>query len=153
MLYERLPDELHLLAVVEQLPLHRRAEPPRQEIECLCLVFHGAFAELRDALRQPVDGAQPVFAIGHHELGGAGRGRCAHIGHEIRNREVDLVAHGADDRDRAVGNPARQFFVIECPQVFEGPATAADDQHVALVATNRGVQCLDQLARREVALH
>src|SRR5207247_10810553 len=47
--------------------------------------------------------------------------RCggARVGHEVGDREVDLVAHGRDDRDRRRRDRPRRYLLVECPQVLE----------------------------------
>ena len=91
--------------------------------------------------------------VRHHDLGGSRWSWCAHVGNKIRDREIHFMAHGADDGQRAVGDSARQLLVVECPQVFERAATTADDQHVAFIPANGGLERVDQFAGRRIALH
>ena len=90
--------------------------------------------------------------IGHGEFGRAGGSRCSYIGDKISDREINLVPDSANDRNRAIDDSPGQFLLIERPQVFERATTAPDDQYVTLVATNRGVECGDQLGYCGVAL-
>src|SRR5690606_1594617 len=41
--------------------------------------------------------ARPLRTIGCDELGSAGRCRCAHVRHEIGNREIDFMADAAHE--------------------------------------------------------
>ena len=73
---------------------------------------------------------EEFVARADHHLGGGGGSRGAQVGHEIGNRDIGLVAHRGDHRDRAGGDGARHRLFIERPQVFERSPAAADNHHV-----------------------
>src|ERR1043166_4872316 len=52
------------------------------------------------------------------------------IGHEIGDGEIDFVADGADDGDGAGEDCTGDHFFVECPEVFDRSAAAADDEQV-----------------------
>jgi hypothetical protein len=53
------------------------------------------------------------------------------IGGKVGNREVGFVTDAADHRQRTGADRPRHGLVVECPEVFDAAATAADDQHFA----------------------
>ena len=71
-------------------------------------------------------------AVGHHERRGGGRRGRAHVGDEVADREVGLVAHARHDRQRRLEHRARDDLLVERPQVLDRAAAARDDQHVDL---------------------
>ncbi len=66
--------------------------------------------------------------VGHQPLGGGGRGGGAHVGGEIRQGDIHLMAHGRHHRQTGVEDGPGQVLVVECPQVFQA-AAASGDQH------------------------
>src|SRR3954464_6897023 len=56
------------------------------------------------------------------QLRGGGGGGRAHVGAEVRDGEVHLVADGAHHRHRAGGDGARHHLLVEGPQVFQAAA-------------------------------
>ena len=68
--------------------------------------------------------------VGHDERRrGRRRGR-AHVGDEVADGEVGLVAHAGHDRQRRREHRARDGLLVERPQVLDRAAAARDDQHV-----------------------
>ena len=96
-----------------------RDQPPAQLLE----FAHLALKPLRDGLGQAL--AQLRHARLHFEhvrrnqLGRRRRGRGAQVGDQIGDREIDLMADRAHDRNTRVINGARHGFFVERPQVFE----------------------------------
>ena len=66
----------------------------------------------------------------HRHLGGAGRRRRAHVGGEVDQRPVGLVADRRDERDRARRRGAHDDLLVEAPEILDRAAAARDDQHV-----------------------
>src|SRR5580700_10670755 len=87
---------------------------------------------------------QPLTGIGNYQLCGAGRGWRAQVSHEIRDREVDLVADAGHDWNRAAEYRARHALVVEGPQILERAAAARDNQHIALCARSSELDRGDQ---------
>ncbi len=69
--------------------------------------------------------------VGHGEFGGGAGSWGALVGGEVGDGEIDFVADGGDDWDRARGDGAGDGFLVEAPKVFERATTAADDEEVA----------------------
>ena len=58
---------------------------------------------------------------------GRRRGRCrAVIGNKIGNRDIDFMAHGADDWQSTGKDRAGHRFFIKTPKVLQRSATASD---------------------------
>ncbi|OQV66283.1 hypothetical protein AK51_10420 [Serratia nematodiphila DZ0503SBS1] len=66
-------------------------------------------------------------------------GLRAQVGNEVGDGDVGFMADGADDRNAAGEDRPRHAFVVEAPQIFQRTAAAADDQHVAFVASVGGL--------------
>ena len=79
-----------------------------------------------EPLPQPADVRQERFLFLHDDLGGRRRRGGAHVGREIRQRKIDLVAHGGNDGRFHLVHCAHHDFFVERPQVFEASAAAAD---------------------------
>ena len=70
--------------------------------------------------------------VGHDALAGVGRGRAAHVGDEVEQRAVGLVADGAHDGGAAGDDRPAQRLVAERQQVLDAAAAAGDDDDVDL---------------------
>jgi hypothetical protein len=96
---------------------------------------------------------------GHGEFRRGGRRRRAHVGGEVDQRPIGLVADGGDEGDRAAGDRPDRHLLVEAPQVLERAAAARHDQHVGprnLAAFGQCVEAVDRpgdLGRGRVALH
>src|SRR5262249_33716504 len=66
----------------------------------------------------------------HDEFGGGGRRRGANVGDEIGDGEVGLVADAGDHGNGASGDGAGDCFFVEGPEIFEGAATASQNQNI-----------------------
>jgi len=113
-----------VLAQLVALPFERcrgACEPqaPREPVERLRAVENFALPDARDTSGESRDAMQPVTGVRHDEFGRARGRRCPDIGDEVRDREIDLVADCADDRDRAIGYGASERLVVEGPEVLE----------------------------------
>ena len=80
------------------------------------------------------------------------RGR-AHVGDEIADREIGLVADAGDDRQHRLEHRARDDFLVERPQILERATAAADDQNIDARVHVRGADRRGNLARGAGALH
>src|SRR3954470_22615183 len=58
---------------------------------------------------------------------------CAMIGHEVADRDVDLVANGGNRWNGTARECARDAFVVECPEILAGSAASADDDRVRAI--------------------
>ena len=145
---------VHLLAGLLQLPVRvAGVQPPGQAFQPLALAAQVLDHQMPLAAAQHAQAGEQGVAVRADQLRRRrGRGR-AHVGGEITQRHVHLVAHRADHRNRAVRHRAHQRLVVERPQVFQAAAAAPQHQHVALVALNRQGQRPADLRRRLGALH
>ena len=107
-----------------------------EEGRCLVAAEFGAGGGVGDAegFEEAVfgvgEGAGVVFLAAAEEFGG-GRGRGgAEVGDEVGDGLVGFVADGGDGGDAGGGDGARDDFLVEGPEVFEGAAAAADDDGV-----------------------
>ena len=71
-------------------------------------------------------------AIGCGQRRCAGRRCSASVGDEITDGEIGFVSDAADNRDARLEYGERDGLFVECPQVFERSATAANDEHIDL---------------------
>ena len=81
-------------------------------------------------LPQAVDAHQQLRAHRHRPFGGRGRRRRAHVGGEVDQRHVGLVADRGDQRDHARGRRPHDDLIVERPQILERAAAARDDEQV-----------------------
>ena len=96
----------------------------------------GAHAPGRSRLPGLADQADLLGEVGHDPLGGVGRRRGAHVGDEVDQRRVGLVADRADHRRAAGEHRPAQRLVGERQQVLDAAAAAGQDDHVD--ASRRG---------------
>ena len=117
----------------------RRARPPAGTPRGRA-ARHRALARVAPAIarRRPRPGARAGHRgagrcsarVGHDELGRDRRRRRAHVGGELRERHVRLVAHADDDRARVRRDRAHDGLLVEGPQVLERAAAAGEDDDV-----------------------
>src|SRR3546814_4088868 len=85
--------------------------------------FGGAFAgplgRARGAKAELADLGQELGANRDGDLGGGGGSRRSHVGGEVAERRVRLVADGGYDRDRRAGDGANDFLLVERPQILD----------------------------------
>ena len=79
---------------------------------------------------QPVDPAAEIVFRGDDEFGGRRRRGRPQIGDEVGDRDVGLVSDGGNHRHGRSGDRARHDLLVEGPEIFDGAATAADNDHV-----------------------
>ncbi len=140
------------LALAIDLPA-RIAEPRRQSLEPRALTGD---MMLRLALEPAFEDHQLVDeerAFGDRDLAGRGRGGGAHVGDQVRQRHVDLVADGADHRHRAAGDCANHRLFIESRQIFVRPAATPDDEELDPGQPAEPANRLGDLDRGRRALH
>ena len=75
-----------------------------------------------------------------------------HVGDEIGDGEIHLVADAGDDGQAEPGDRARKPLVIECPEILERSAAAHQEQHVDLGSPVREREHGRDLAGRARAL-
>lgn len=101
-------DAFQAQAFAQQLVAHAQHQAPAQAVETLL----------------------QVAGVGRQQFGGGRRRRRAHVGDEVADRYVGLVADRADDRRGAGRHGARHRFFVEAPEVFQGTAATGQDQRV-----------------------
>ena len=89
----------------------------------------------------------------HHDFRGCRRCGRAHIRHKIRNREIVFVPHATHDGYAAVRNRAGHNFLVECPQVLDGPAAARQQDDVHKMLAVEILERRGDILRRAIALH
>ena len=104
-------------------------------------------------LAADLDDAQLLGDVGDDELGGVGRRGGAHVGDQVEQRLVGLVADGRHDGGPALRDGADQALVGEGQQVLDGPAAPGDDDHVDALVAVEAVDRRDHLGRGAGALH
>ena len=72
------------------------------------------------------------------QLGGHGRRGGAHVGGELRERHVRLVAHADDDGARSARDGAHHGLLVERPEVLQRAAAAGQDDDVRGAARRPG---------------
>ena len=85
--------------------------------------------------------------VGHDEPRRGGGRRGAHVGGEIAERRVLLVADRRDDGHVASGDRAHDAFVGERKQVLEAAAAAGEDDHVGTAPTEVADRRADRSGR------
>ena len=97
--------------------------------------------------------AQQVVAFAGDQLGGGRRGRGAHVGGQIGQRRVGLVADRAHHRQLGPHDRLYHRFVGERQQVLQRAAAAGQDDHVAHAVAAGGPQPGGDEAARSGALY
>ena len=65
--------------------------------------------------------------LGSKQFRGGTRGGSPEISDEIRDREVNLMAHGTHHRHAGFGNGAGDDLFIELPEILQTPSPATND--------------------------
>ena len=91
--------------------------------------------------------------VGHRQLRRRGRRGRAQVGHKIADGEIGFVPHGGDHRNAGGRHRPRDRLVVEGPQLLNGTAAAADDEHIRRIRLVEAAQGGDQLRRPPLALH
>ena len=84
--------------------------------------------------------------------GGGGRGR-AHVGGEIREREIGFVPHPAHHRNRRGHHRAHRRFFVKRPQILNAAPATAHNQHIRLRVFRRRCNSRGYLKLAARALH
>ena len=127
-------------------------EPAHQVVEALCVVGQSApgmdkasfqpgkrlmlFPEMvaHEGEEPVIQGVEPplVFpAVGDDQFRRRRGRRRPPVCYKIGDGNVDLVADGADDGNRAAVNGVGHDFFVERPKVLQGTAATGEDQYVA----------------------
>src|SRR5438045_4713989 len=88
-----------------------------------------------------------------NQFGGGGRRGSAHVGDEIGDGEVGLVADSGDYGNLRIENGAGDDFFVEGPQVFEGATAAGENQHVHELFCIEELHRFDDFLSGAFALH
>lgn len=123
-------DAFQAQAFAQQLVAHAQHQAPAQAVETLL----------------------QVAGVGRQQFGGGRRRRRAHVGDEVADRYVGLVADRADDWRGAGRHGARHRFFVEAPEVFQGTAATGQDQRVEALPVGQ-LQRADDLCDGLAALH
>ena len=129
----------------ERRPAADRVHPPAQPL-------HACPRGGAEPIVQPVDPAAEIVLRGDDHLGRGRRRRRPEVRDEVGNRDVGLVSDGGNHRNRRQRDRARDHFLVERPQVFDGAAAAADDDDVDARHAPDRPQAAGDLERRAFAL-
>ena len=113
-------------------------------------IMSGLLEQATLPLLQPM---QQGGSIRHQQLRRRRRRRCAEIGDQVGNREVDLVADRADHRYGGGINGTSQRFVVEAPQILHRAAAAGQQNRIVALAALGLVQHADHGRGRFTTLH
>ena len=105
------------------------------------------------AVAQPRQDGRELGAVRDRLLGGGAGRRRAHVGGEVGQGHVALVADAHDDRHRRGGHRAHHLLVVERPQVLQRAAAARQDDQVDPRLCVDALQRAHDAARRGGALH
>ena len=89
-----------------------------------------------------------LVEVGDDEARGRGRRRCAHVGREVAERLVLLVADRRHDGDGAACDRTDDPLVAEREQILEAAAAAGEDHDVDAGVSREPCECRDDRARR-----
>ncbi len=84
----------------------------------------------RQAPLQVVQALHQLAAVRGQQFGGGRGRRRAHVGDEVGDGYIGLMAHGADDGRDAGGHGAGHDFLVEAPEIFQRAAATGQDQCV-----------------------
>src|SRR4030095_1894756 len=133
---ERFPGEIKLLLGVAQTPaqfaeqclFRNGSEPCASALEKISPAFAQTIFQLANA-------ALEIAHIGHGQLGRRAWRRRAQVGDEIRDREINFVAHRRDHWDRGMEKRSGYDLFVELPKVFDAASAArTDEKRVAFLA-------------------
>ena len=82
------------------------------------------------APRAAVRARAELLDIRHDQSRGVCRSRRTHVGGEVAERRVLLVADSRDDRHRCAGDRAHDALVRERQEILEAPTPASEHEHV-----------------------
>ena len=130
----------------------------RRELQNLRVMLqNGARARLQRApgMLQP---ANQLRRIRREQFRRRARRRSAHVGREVRDREINLVPHRRNHRQLHRRDRARDDFFVEAPQILETAATTAHHHRVrpwqtVFLGAIQHPQRLRDLMLRAAALH
>ena len=117
----RVAHPLHQLA--RDRALGQETEPGQALLEKIAQAFLETIPQIDDFSRK-------FRGVGHDQFRGRAGSRRPKIGHEIGDREIDLVADGADDRKRRMKNCASDDLFVEFPQVLDAAAATRDHNEI-----------------------
>lgn len=150
------PAQRVLLAAAQRRQARLRAQCVQAQAGAVGALHRLAQAlalQVPQARVQHAQAVQQVLALRHQQLGGHRRRGRAHVGGEVGQAEVGLVADGRNHRHLRRGDGARQPLVVERPQVFQRAAAAGEDDHVVTLRGLGALQHRHDLLGRAVALH
>ena len=96
---------------------------------------------------------QDILRLRHRQLGGGGRCRRPQIRHEISDRKVRLMPDRRYHRHGGGRYRARYDFFVESPQILQGAAAAAHDDHIGPRSVAKVAQSICNLPRGILPLH
>src|SRR5256885_7797847 len=123
--------------------------------------FMDAAAENEDAITNLI--AERLAKVGdmfieftarlHDEFGGGAGSGSANVRDKIGDSEIGLVADAGDDGNFRIEDSAGDNFFVEGPQVFDGAATAREDQDVDKFSLIEKSQRTDNFLGGAFSLH
>jgi hypothetical protein len=140
-------------ALVEQAARVAEHRPGPQRVEAGLLAGQPAAERLPEPVPSRVDEPELVGDVGDDKLGGVGRGGGAHVGDEVEQRLVLLVADRGDNGRAHHMDGADQRLVRERQQVLDRATTAGDDDHVDLGVALQPRERLHHLGGGALTLH
>ena len=128
-------------------------EAAGEAVDALLPRFHRVRARAAPTALEGAHVSAQRAAVGNDERCRGRGSRRAHVGGEIANREVGLVADARHDGNAGLEDRARHALFIEGPEILDRSAAARDDQHVDLAARACRADCARQIRRRSFALN
>ncbi len=129
------------------------SQPVSQTAQQPLCVGESLSGSSRQALREGADQAQPLGSIRDGYLGSARRRWCPHVGDEVRDREVHLMADSRDHGCRQGVQRSCHDFLVERPQILERTSAARENQQIAVAAPIGECQRLSDLGGRLLPLN
>ena len=117
-------------------------------VEALAVAGERRRRRTAERLARAVEPGEELAEVGHDEPRGHARRGGAHVGDEVAQRRVLLVADRRDDRHRAGGDGAHDPLVAERQQVLEAAAAAREHDHVDAGRAQTSPSAVDERRRR-----
>ena len=128
------------------------AQAPADAFQAQALAGQAALHVQHQAALQVVQALHQLAAVRGQQFGGGRGRRRAHVGDEVGDGYIGLMAHGADDGRDTGGHGAGHDFLVEAPEIFQRAAAAGEDQGVEALGV-RQLQRTDDLPCGFAALH
>ena len=119
------------------------------------LIFLGTFLEgiAMMVLKIPIEQRPEGGAIGCTQRRRSGGGRCPGVRDKIGDGRIGLMTYPCDDRDRASSDRFRDDLGVECPEVFDRPTAAGDEDDIDVARLRHARNRRGNLRGRLFPLH